>query len=139
MGGVCGEGCCDIGDGSRGVCRAEGSTCSSGKLCSQGQCPPPEAISCVNGTFPSFTRACANNDSCSFGMHQINCCGSQQAIGFNHSQKDAFEAAEITWSASCPQCGCATQLPVDDDGNTCNADPFVSCDSGMCRTHCITR
>jgi hypothetical protein len=128
-----------VGERERGVCVADGAKCSSGKTCAANSCPPPEMVSCTDGKFPTFSRECQGNDSCSFGFHQINCCGSMQAIGFNHSQKTAFEAAEAAWEATCPGCGCPTALPIDDDGNTCMADPFVTCDSGMCRAHCITR
>jgi hypothetical protein len=86
--------------------------------------------------FMTFDRGCTNNDSCSFGMHQLSCCGSQQAIGFNHAQTNAFAAAEIAWEATCPGCACPAALPIDDEGKTCNAMPTVSCDNGMCFTHC---
>jgi hypothetical protein len=87
--------------------------------------------------FPSFNRACTNNDSCVFGLHQINCCGSMQAIGFNHDQRDAFDMAERAWAMTCPQCGCAATLPIDDSGKTCMTSMFVAtCDNGMCTSHC---
>src|SRR6185369_2057340 len=68
-------GCCDAG---KNACVADGATCSSGGQCAASTCPPPAA--CGNGqAFSTFTKACTNSDSCSFGLHQLNCCGSQLA------------------------------------------------------------
>jgi hypothetical protein len=98
----------------------------------------PGACGTNGSTFPTFERGCTNSTSCSFGVHQLNCCGSTQAIGFNHSQRDAFDMAEANWRLGCPACGCAAAPLIDDQGVTCTtADPTVSCDSGMCHTHCM--
>jgi hypothetical protein len=93
---------------------------------------------CATGMgFPTFSKACTNTASCSFDLHQLNCCGSQEAIGFNHDQRDAFTAAEMAWAATCPACGCAAAPLMAEDGKTCTQQMItVTCDSGMCTTHC---
>jgi hypothetical protein len=85
-----------------------------------------------------FDRGCTGNDTCGQGLHQINCCGTKQAIGFNHAQTTAFDAAESAWEMTCPACGCAEGPTTDDEGKTCDPGkmPTVSCDNGECHTHC---
>jgi hypothetical protein len=87
--------------------------------------------------FPTFDKGCTSTDNCSDGFHQVDCCGSLVAVGFNHAQRDAFDAAEQAWETTCPACGCAAQPLKADDGKTCAMNAVtVSCDSGMCTTHC---
>jgi len=125
-------GCCDAG---KNACVADGATCSSGGQCAASTCPPPAA--CGNGqAFSTFTKACTNSDSCSFGLHQLNCCGSQLAIGFNHSVVASFQAAEAAWEATCSACACAAAAPLVEDGKSCKGTIGASCDNGMCTTHC---
>ena len=85
-----------------------------------------------------FTRACTTSTSCSFGLHQTDCCGTRKAIGFNHDQTMAFGIAEAAWEATCPACGCAEGPTTADDGSTCmpNVMPTVTCDNNVCTTHC---
>jgi hypothetical protein len=96
------------------------------------------AGSCATGQgFPTFDKACTNTQSCSFGLHQTNCCGSQVAVGFNHSEHDAFTTAEMAWDATCPACGCAAAPLMAEDGKSCTMQMITStCDNGMCMTHC---
>jgi hypothetical protein len=134
-GGACGSGCCD----PIGVkCVAAGAACTSGGTCSGGTCPPVTTGSCATGQgFPTFTKACTNTMSCSFGLHTINCCGTQMALGFNHDQRDAFTAAETAWDATCPQCGCPQQPLTAEDGKSCTMQMItVTCDNSICTTHC---
>jgi hypothetical protein len=70
-------------------------------------------------------------------MHRLNCCGSQQAIGINHAQRDAFDVAETAWDSTCGACACPATLPQADDGMLCAQMSIrVTCDNGMCTTHC---
>jgi hypothetical protein len=94
--------------------------------------------SCGGGTaFATFDKACTDATNCSFGLHQINCCGSEEGIGFNHAQRAAFTAAEATWDASCAKCGCAAQPLRAEDGKTCDAAAItVMCMSNQCVTRC---
>jgi hypothetical protein len=93
---------------------------------------------CGNGQpFPTFDKACTLTDNCSLGFHQVDCCGSLIAVGFNHSQRDTFDNAEQTWDSTCPACGCAAQPIKADDGKTCAMRAVtVSCDNMLCTTHC---
>jgi hypothetical protein len=94
---------------------------------------------CGGGTpFPTtFDRGCTLPDNCVIGFHQVDCCGSLVAVGINHSQRDVFDAAEMTWDQTCPACGCAAQPTLAEDGKSCAmAMVTVSCDTGMCTTHC---
>jgi hypothetical protein len=87
--------------------------------------------------FPTFTKGCTTADNCSIGFHQTDCCGTQVALGFNHSQRDAFDNAEMAWDMTCPACGCAAQPLMAEDGKTCTMQMVtVACDNGMCTTHC---
>jgi hypothetical protein len=88
--------------------------------------------------FPTtFDRTCTLPDNCVIGFHQVDCCGSLVAVGINHAQRDAFDAAEMTWDNTCPACGCAAQPTMAEDGKSCAmAMVTVSCDTGMCTTHC---
>jgi hypothetical protein len=102
-------------------------------------CPPPMTGGCGAGQpFPTFTKACTNTMSCSFGFHQVDCCGTFVAVGFNHDQRSAFDAAETAWEATCPACGCAAQPTKADDGKTCAMNVVtVECtNGGMCLTRC---
>jgi hypothetical protein len=84
-----------------------------------------------------FEKGCTTPDACAFGMHQTDCCGSLAAIGFNHNQTAAFQAAEMAWDATCPACGCAPRVPLAEDGKMCMmASMTVTCDNGRCTTHC---
>jgi hypothetical protein len=88
-------------------------------------------------TFMTFDKACTTPDSCSFGLHQVNCCGSDAAIGFNHAQLANFTTAEASWDKTCTACQCQAGDTLAEDGKTCGKGAItVSCDNGMCTTHC---
>jgi hypothetical protein len=93
---------------------------------------------CGNGNpFPTFPKGCTGADNCSFGLHQVDCCGSFVAIGFNHAYYDGFNQAEQSWEQTCPACGCAAQPTLAEDGRSClSTAVVVSCDNLMCTTHC---
>jgi hypothetical protein len=85
--------------------------------------------------FPSFKGApCMDNNECSLGTHQLDCCGSLQAIGFALGDFDAFDAAEDKCRAQYPRCDCAAQPTIDDDGNTSPTDFFLGlCVDNICK------
>ncbi len=98
---------------------------------------------CPSGNFPTYEKGCTTNDNCSFGLHQVDCCGTLSAIGFNHSFKTAFDSAEQTWQASCPACGCMAGPTKAESGMTCDQGKIgVKCDTsgtggtGKCTTFC---
>jgi hypothetical protein len=87
--------------------------------------------------FPTLDKGCTDTTNCSDGFHQVDCCGSLVAVGFNHAQRDTFNTAEQTWELTCPACGCAAQPTQAEDGKSCAMNVVtVTCDTGMCTTHC---
>ena len=105
-----------------------------------GTSPPDMTLVCSfggdAGDFPRFDKTCTNSASCSIGFHQSDCCGSLRAIGFNHANRDAFDAAEKQWEATCAKCNCPPAPTLTDDGKSGTMQTItVSCDSGSCVTH----
>ena len=104
---------------------------------------PPDftAFVCYDpgSSFPKFDRACGADVNCSIGIHQIDCCGSHAALGFNHAGRNAFDAAEAAFRVVCPaNCKCAIRPTICDDGKTAPENMItVSCDKGVCTTHGI--
>ncbi len=92
---------------------------------------------CDRASFPMFVRACTNDESCSFGIHVTDCCGNKTAMGFNHSEKSRFDAAETAYEAACPAaCGCPAG-PISTDTGLTTGDAskiIVTCVSGTCKT-----
>jgi hypothetical protein len=104
--GACGGDPFTVGDGGSSPSDA-GSKDSAGAACSD------------NGSFiASLDTGCTNTQSCSFGLHQIDCCGTKLAVGFNHAETNRFAQEEQAWEASCPQCGCPAGLTRAQDGKT---------------------
>jgi hypothetical protein len=81
----------------------------------------------------SYPRACAVKTDCAWGLHQINCCGSEHAMGFSKSASGTFAPDEKACVATYPGCGCAAMSPVDDSGKT-GLEFDVDCVSGVCTT-----
>jgi hypothetical protein len=94
------------------------------------------------GSFPTFDNGCTSTQNCSFGLHQVNCCGTLIAIGFNHAYRSAFDSAEATWRQACPaNCSCDPGPTQADDGSFGNAqDVAVRCDwsQGSSVGRCLT-
>lgn len=65
---------------------------------------------------PALDRACDSADDCLVGVRLADCCGTQEAIAFNQSEKDAFDA----YNAGCvdaAMCDCALEEPRAEDGS----------------------
>jgi hypothetical protein len=99
-------------------------------------------LTCDPDTFPGFDDGCTNSQSCSFGFHQVDCCGTLVAIGFNHALVDSFDKAEASWRAACPaNCGCPPGPTRTDNGDTGDkSDVAVRCEGqsgsfGSCVTY----
>ena len=102
---------------------ATGSSTGSGMACT------------ADGAFPDFEKGCGSPENCIIKLHQVDCCGSREAIGVNHSQFEPFDAAETAWEGACPACGCAAQPTLAEDGQTGpNRSLKVDCVEGMCKT-----
>jgi hypothetical protein len=86
---------------------------------------------CDAGTFPTFDKGCTDTPNCVIGLHQIDCCGTLVAIGFNHAFRDAFDQAEAAWRQACPAlCGCVAGPTRAEDGKVGSSQNVrVQCDS----------
>jgi hypothetical protein len=66
----------------------------------------------------SLDHGCTMDSDCAIGIHQIDCCGSTAAIGFNHAERARFDAFEPMCMASFPYCGCDPGPTHTDSGET---------------------
>ncbi|MEO7093420.1 MAG: hypothetical protein ABI175_09225, partial [Polyangiales bacterium] len=57
-------------------------------------------------TFPTFGKGCTLDTHCSFGLHQLDCCGSLGAIGINHAFAEDFTKTEDAYRKTCAICDC---------------------------------
>jgi hypothetical protein len=88
-------------------------------------------------TFPTFGKGCTLDLHCSFGLHQLDCCGSLGAIGFNHAFADDFAATEDAYRKTCAVCDCLPKETRTESGITTadNSRIAVRCDVGLCKTY----
>jgi len=87
------------------------------------------------GSFPAFPKGCGSTANCIIKLHQIDCCGTMMALGINHGEFAAFDAAETAWETACPKCKCPVGLTQAEDGKAgATVDVKVSCDNGTCKT-----
>lgn len=99
-----------------------------------------DVVMCTGATpsFPSFNRSCALASDCAKAIHQINCCGSQRALGLRVSEKARFDAAEKICRGQYPGCGCAAAPTIAEDGKSSadfdGSDIQVDCRAGACTT-----
>lgn len=70
------------------------------------------------GFVSDLERGCTTDDNCVVGLHQTDCCGTQEAIGMNHSERDRFDTAEAACRSTYPACGCAPAPTTTDSGET---------------------
>lgn len=122
--------------------------------CTERACPPDQGLSgdglaagdlggdevmctgAMSVVFPTFSKACGGDGECAIGVHQINCCGSQKAIGMNRGEVPRFEAAEKICRSQFPRCGCPTLPTVaEDDRSETQGVIQVRCSAGACMTY----
>ncbi len=99
--------------------------------------PDASAVSCGIGssTFPTFDATCNTVSDCAIAVHQINCCGSKEALGIATSAVAAFNAAEHTCESEYPACGCAEAPEVAQDGRDASQGTItVECSAHTCMT-----
>ena len=86
--------------------------------------------------FPVFAKGCAADGECFVALHQVNCCGTQVALGLSKGEASAFEAAEKQCVSQYPGCGCAQFATQAEDGffGWAAADFKASCQAGVCRS-----
>ena len=96
----------------------------------------PSQVSCGGASpkFPAYATACASDADCAVGLHQIDCCGSQVAVGVASGALSSFAAAEAICAEQYPDCKCAQKPPLAQDG-VYVADPagiVARCVDGTC-------
>ncbi len=131
---VTGLAACGGGDGSGSNGGSGGSTATGGAGGTTVE------VACANGgspSFPTFDRACMADGDCVIALHQINCCGTLDALGIASAEKAAFDEAEATCESQYPACGCAQGPTTTDEGSTATdlAAISVQCIGGQCTTY----
>jgi hypothetical protein len=95
------------------------------------------AVMCTGSdpTFPTFDDSCNTVSDCAIADHQINCCGSRDAIGISTTAVGAFNTAEAICDGQYPPCGCAQSPTTAQDGKTsAQGTIMVACTNHACTT-----
>jgi hypothetical protein len=92
--------------------------CSSPQLCGAG------------GVWPSFNKACQIDSDCAVGIHQSDCCGTDQAIGINTAEQMSFAQDEAICVTQWPACGCPSRGIIAEDG-------MSTVDQTHVHVHCV--
>lgn len=126
---------CGACQGGKGEGTAVGDASSVGPDAAPGDL----ALTCnaSDSSYPVFSRRCSDATDCAIANHQIDCCGSTIATGIAATDLTSFEEVEAACGAFFPECGCASQPPILDDGSSAiNFDTIdVSCSfEGFCAT-----
>lgn len=87
--------------------------------------------------FPPIEDACTTDLDCAAVLHQVDCCGTEEAIGISTGWAAAFAGIEARCRDEYYRCRCATRPTRAQDGNVLTEDATlgVSCLAGRCRTH----
>ena len=99
--------------------------------------PPPKPVSCEVSSWTGVDKGCAIESDCVFGYHQLSCCGSMAAIGYNAKSSVAFDTAEKACRGTYPGCGCPAAPTTTEDGLTASTlgEIGVTCKIGKCTTY----
>jgi len=99
-------------------------------------CPPPKPGSCDVSTW-GVEKACETEGDCTFSLHQLSCCGSMAAIGYNVKSGPTFATAESACRVTYPGCGCPASPTTTEDGLTAGSpgEIGVLCKVGKCTTY----
>jgi hypothetical protein len=137
------------GDGTCVACGGPGQICCTGGSCNSGNCCDPTSVMCIAGnacpkglcgTGGQFQvdKQCNVATDCAIGIHELNCCGSQIAIGYRAAHMADFTQSEMQWEAACAACGCSAAPLVAEDGKMCAQTAVtVTCDNNQrCTTAC---
>jgi len=97
-----------------------------------------DVVQCFPGdpVFPSFDMSCQSDDDCAVAVHQINCCGTRQALGINGQEVGRFSEDEAICELQYPSCDCADfGIRADDGQSTYDPDELgVVCAENTCTT-----
>lgn len=84
---------------------------------------------------PKPFKFCHDNSECAWVPHQIDCCGSQMAVGIAKFAIGPYTKAEADCNKAGPQCECMSKQMTAEDGKTVGSgDPVVTCSYGACVT-----
>lgn len=88
------------------------------------------------GCLPPPDRSCAAASDCALLNHQIDCCGSEIALGIASSARPAAEQAEGVCAAQWPKCKCLARETVADDGKGIGdaSGLELRCTAGRCES-----
>jgi len=130
-------------DGTIDAGGAVTSTCVNG-LCSTsfGTTTGERTFSCPEdpaGPAPDLVvdASCTVADDCAVLVRQIDCCGSLHATGMRSDDAANALADEEQCSDAFPDCDCASQPTIADDGSSAGnlgVDPALDCVAGLCTT-----
>jgi hypothetical protein len=96
-----------------------------------------------SGKLTNHDLKTCTGDTCTFLVHQTDCCGNTLLIGVESSKLAELQACEAAWAATLPACGCPAGPPeIEKPAGTTVGDPSaaqVLCDnwtmsSGICLT-----
>ena len=80
--------------------------------------------------------ACTEPSDCRLVFHQVDCCGSQEALGINESEATQYQQLENMCVASEPTCDCIPEETVAQDGNSGPGYRIaVDCVGGQCESY----
>lgn len=100
-----------------------------------------QAIACDASppVFPEFDESCKQDQDCVVVFHQVNCCGTEVALGIAMSAQDGFRQAEEVCRSQYPGCGCPAFATEAEDGNTAwdPAQFAVKCKAGECFSYVV--
>ena len=83
-----------------------------------------------------FERACATAADCALLHHQLDCCGSEVALGVSSAGLTAGQQLERACVAVAPHCRCAALPSVAEDGKVFPeaAALQLRCTAGKCES-----
>ena len=85
---------------------------------------------------PQPFKLCQANKDCTYVLHTVDCCGSQQAVGLTKVAKLGFEKAEAICGPKMAICDCAPKPVVAEDGVSAGEGLIaVQCEAGACMSY----
>jgi hypothetical protein len=126
-------------------CATIGCSASIENSGSSGDSGAPDGLFSGCNFVAALDQGCMMDSDCAVGIHQIDCCGSTIAIGFNHAERARFDTSEPTCVATLPACGCDPNATLTDSGEfaAIPAEVLVACVTAgptrRCKTYVTMR
>jgi hypothetical protein len=123
-------------DGSlRGFDQSPTALCVSGRCTATFADAGARSFGCPAREPITADASCVVDADCVAMEHVLDCCGSRRSTGVNVDTAPSFADDEAQCRAGFPDCDCAAQPTVADDGSTPGAAAAaVACVSGLCFT-----